>query len=65
MIMGFILLLYLFLNVVLCIMVVSNSDTTIENEIEISKLKERIEKMELERGIEKIEQQLRKEDDLK
>lgn len=65
MIIGFILLLYLFVNVVLCIMVVNNSDTTIENEVEISKLKERIEKMELERGIEKIEQQLRKEDDLK
>lgn len=65
MIMGFILLLYLFVNVVLCIMVINNSDTIIENEVNISKLKERIEKMELERGIEKIEQQLRKEDDLK
>ena len=63
--MGFILLLYLFVNVVLCIMVINNSDTIIENEVNISKLKERIEKMELERGIEKIEQQLRKEDDLK
>jgi hypothetical protein len=56
MIMGFILLLYLFVNVVLCIMVINNSDTIIENEVNISKLKERIEKMELERGIEKIEQ---------
>lgn len=65
MIIGFVLLLYFFVNVVLCIMVLNNSDTTIENEIEISKLKEKIEKMELERGIEKIEQQLRKEDDLK
>ena len=65
MITGFILLLYLFVNVVLCIMVINNSDTIIENEVNISKLKERIEKMELERGIEKIEQQLRKEDDLK
>ena len=63
--MGFILLLYLFVNVVLCIMVINNSDTIIENEVNISKLKERIEKMELEREIEKIEQQLRKEDDLK
>ena len=65
MITGFILLLYLFVNVVLCIMVINNSDTIIENEVNISKLKERIEKMEFERGIEKIEQQLRKEDDLK
>lgn len=65
MIIGFVLLLYFFVNVVLCIMVISNSDTTIENEIKISKLEEKIEKMELERGIEKIEQQLRKEDDLK
>lgn len=59
MIMGFILLLYLFVNVVLCIMIVNNTDATIENEIDISKLQERIEKMEKEI------QQLRKEDDLK
>lgn len=59
MIMGFILLLYLFVNVVLCIMVINNSDTIIENEVNISKLKERIEKMGKEI------QQLRKEDDLK
>ena len=59
MIIGFVLLLYLFVNVVLCIMVVNNSDTTIENEVGISRLKERIERME------KDIQQLRKEDDLK
>lgn len=59
MIMGFVLLLYLFVNVVLCIMIVNNTDATIENEIDISKLEERIEKIE-----EEI-QQLRREDDLK
>lgn len=63
MIIGFVLLLYFVINTGLCIMVMTN--TTIDNEIEISKLKEKIEKIELERGIEKIEQQLRKEDDLK
>lgn len=65
MIIGFVLLLYFFVNVVLCIMVLNNSDTTIENEINIAKLEKKIEEIELEKRIEKIEQQLRKEDDLK
>ena len=64
---GFIFLLVLLFSIsaILSAVVVSHSETINENKIDISKLKERIEKMELERGIEKIEQQLRKEDDLK
>ena len=64
---GFIFLLVLLFSIsaILSAVVVSHSETINENKIDISKLEERIEKMELERGIEKIEQQLRKEDDLK
>lgn len=64
---GFVFLLVLLFSIsaILSAVVVSHSETINENKIDISKLEERIEKMELERGIEKIEQQLRKEDDLK
>ncbi len=56
---GLILLLYFFINLVLCIMIANNTDATIENEISIAKLEKKIEEME------KDIQQLRKEDDLK
>lgn len=55
---GFIFLLVLLFSIsaILSAVVVSHSETINENKIDISKLEERIEKMELERGIEKIEQ---------
>ena len=55
---GFIFLLVLLFSIsaILSAVVVSHSEAINENKIDISRLEERIEKMELERGIEKIEQ---------